>query len=116
LLKDKKKADSLILLSNNDRDPGQHLYHLLNLNVFNSPNMTALKNFLNGPRHLFLFNPERMIYESARSNEKDLSNLLSLGLPIYHKQKIGNIWGAYSKNGVNSLFIDDRNQGRLSCN
>jgi len=114
-VKNTSENQQLFLVSNNDRDPAQHIQHLIRYGINQASSVEVITEILKQPRHLYLFGPSRMVFESSRSNENELSDLLSLGLPIYHVPKLGNIWGAYSSHNKSSLIIDDRNQGNLLC-
>jgi hypothetical protein len=112
----KKNAQEQIwLFSENSRDPGQHIYHLIKYGLINVKNIQQLDKMLRFSRHLFLSNPLRLIYESQRGSEKQLNRLLQLNFPIYNSDKLGNIWAFYLNQNNKNLIIDSRNQGTLSC-
>ncbi len=101
--------------SNQSRDPGQHLFHLVRYGLPKSQNIPEIDRLIRHSRHLFLSDPVRLIIESGRSRGDQIENLLKLNLPIYNAEKLGNIW-SYSSIGGNSRFIiDDRNPGAFVC-
>lgn len=101
--------------SNQSRDPGQHLFHLVRYGLPGSQTMAEVDKLIRHSRHLFLSDPVRLIIESGRSNEEQIENLLKLNLPIYNADKLGNIW-AYTMFEEGSRFIiDDRNPGAFKC-
>jgi len=103
------------LFSNQSRDPGQHLHHLLKYGLDAQTNVYSVDQLLRHSRHQFLSDPLRLIIESQRSDEDQIENLLKINLPIYHSQNLGNIW-AYTKFSESQHFIIDvRNTGVLVC-
>jgi hypothetical protein len=101
--------------SNQSRDPGQHLFHLVRYGLPRSETTAEVDKLIRHSRHLFLSDPVRLIIESARSSDDQIENLLKLNLPIYNADKLGNIW-AYTKFSEGHRFIiDDRNPGTFSC-
>ena len=114
----KDKQMETVLFSINGRDPGQHLFHLFNYHLdLSNPTLLTIDKALKAPRHLFLPNPLRLIYESERGNEKQLQALLQYKLPIYHAEKLGKIWGAFSRlgSGQSSFLLDERRRGKIDC-
>lgn len=102
-------------ISNQSRDPGQHLFHLVRYGLPSSVETSEVDKLIKHSRHLFLSDPVRLIIESARSSEEQIENLLKLNLPIYNADKLGNIW-SYTKFKEGQRFIiDDRNPGAFSC-
>ena len=101
--------------SNQSRDPGQHLFHLVRYGLPGSKTNAEVDKLIRHSRHLFLSDPVRLIIESGRSSEEQVENLLKLNLPIYNAEKLGNIW-AYTMFEEGSRFIiDDRNPGAYKC-
>jgi hypothetical protein len=101
--------------SNQSRDPGQHLFHLVRYGLPRSQSIPEIDRLIRHSRHLFLSDPVRLIIESARSRNEQIENLLKLNLPIYNAEKLGNIWSYSSMNGVSRFIIDDRNPGAFVC-
>lgn len=101
--------------SNQSRDPGQHLFHLVRYGLPRSQTTAEVNKLIKHSRHLFLSDPVRLIIESERSSKDQIENLLKLNLPIYNAEKLGNIW-AYTHFKEGSRFIiDDRNPGAFRC-
>lgn len=115
----KTKDHSLAFLASDSRDPGQHLFHLFKLNLEKVTTTNDLDTLLKFSRHLFLTEPLRLIYESHRGSEKQLTELLKLNIPIYNANRLGNITGLIinqSKDKSSHHFVlDDRHEGHLSC-
>jgi hypothetical protein len=119
------KSDNkdITLFSSNGRSPLQHLQHLVTYEINLVDSSTALNDMLNFSRHLFLTNPDRILYESKRGRKSQLDFFLEMNFPIYHVESLGDIFGhAIFKNSIDkvnkeeqSLHIDDRNQTRLWC-
>lgn len=102
-------------ISNQSRDPGQHLFHLVRYGLPQSQTTAEVNKLIRHSRHLFLSDPVRLIIESERSSPEQIENLLKLNLPIYNADKLGNIW-SYTKFQEGSRFIiDDRNPGEFKC-
>lgn len=116
----KTKMHSLAFIASDSRDPGQHLFHLFKLNLEKVATPTDLDTLLKFSRHLFLTDPLRLIYESHRGSEKQLTELLKLNIPIYNANQLGNINGliinhAKEKPSNHHIVVDDRVEGHLTC-
>lgn len=101
--------------SNQSRDPGQHLFHLVRYGLPKSQSTAEVDRLIRHSRHLFLSDPVRLIIESERSREDQIENLLKLNLPIYNADKLGNIWSYTSFQDQSRFVIDDRNIGSYLC-
>lgn len=101
--------------SNQSRDPGQHLFHLVRYGLPRSQTTAEVDKLIRHSRHLFLSDPVRLIIESERSSEEQVENLLKLNLPIYNADKLGNIWAYTQFSEGNRFIIDDRNPGAFRC-
>jgi hypothetical protein len=101
--------------SNQSRDPGQHLFHLIRYGLPKSNSIPEVDKLLKHSRHLFLSEPVRLIIESNRSKSDQIENLLKLNLPIYNAENLGNIWAYTFFQDQSNFLIDDRNTGYLSC-
>jgi hypothetical protein len=101
--------------SNQSRDPGQHLFHLVRYGLPSAHSTLEVDRLLRHSRHLFLSEPIRLIIESQRSRDDQIENLLKLSLPIYNAQKLGNIWAYTLFRDQDRFIIDDRNPGSFSC-
>lgn len=109
------KDHKLWTFSNQSRDPGQHLFHLIRYGLPRSQTAPEVNRLIMHSRHLFLSDPTRLIIESSRSKKAQIENLLKLNLPIYNSDRLGNIW-AYNMNAESSRFIiDERNPGAFVC-
>lgn len=102
-------------LSNNSRDPGQHLFHLIKYGLMSASNASDVDKLLRHSRHIFLNDPLRLVIESSRSREDQIENLLKLNIPIYNADYLGNVWALSNLNKQYRFIIDDRNPGALSC-
>ncbi len=101
--------------SNQSRDPGQHLFHLVRYGLPSSQTTAEVDKLIRHSRHLFLSDPVRLIIESARSSEDQIQNLLKLKLPIYNADQLGNIWAFTQFKEGNRFIIDGRNPGAYRC-
>jgi hypothetical protein len=109
------QQNSLWLISTDSRDPGQHLFHLMQYGLDNIKSVNELNSMLMFSRHQFLKNPVRLIIESRRSSTTQLNELLKLNIPIYNSKKLGKIWGYYQDKKKSTFVLDDRRQGHLEC-
>jgi hypothetical protein len=111
-----QKPDNQIwTFSNQSRDPGQHLFHMIRYGLAETNSTQELDKLLRHSRHLFLSDPMRLIIESQRSTSGQIENLLKLNIPIYSAERLGNIWSFSNFNQINRFIIDDRNPGAFSC-
>jgi hypothetical protein len=110
-----KEQWELWLISTQSRDPGQHLFHLMEYGLHDMQKLSQIDGLLKFSRHLFLKNPIRLILESERSNPEQLNELLKLNMPIYNANKLAKIWGYYSNNNKKSFVVDERRPGSLTC-
>lgn len=109
------KGQTIWLSSTKSRDPGQHLYHLIEYGIDGVSNIKELEQIMRFSRHLFLENPHRLIIESKRSSEEQLSRILRIDIPIYNAQSLGKIWGHFQSKTETGFIIDDREAGHLLC-
>ncbi|MDD4976334.1 MAG: hypothetical protein PHY93_18390 [Bacteriovorax sp.] len=109
----------IILFSTSGRNPAQHLKHLVSYDISLVDSFQSLEELLKFSRHLFLSNPDRILYESKRGRKSQLDFFLSMNFPIYHVEALGDIIGAgIFKNARRedlSLIADDRSKARLWC-
>ncbi len=113
---DRQNGYSMWLSSSMSRDPGQHLFHLYQYGLEQVKSVEDLDTLLRFSRHFFLSNPLRLIFESQRGTNEQLTELLTLNVPIYNALSLGNIWGYIHFSDNNDHFLlDDRNPGELSC-
>lgn len=115
----KGKNQEIILFSSEGRNPVQHLQHLEAYEIDQIDSSFALNELLNFSRHLFLSNPDRILYESLRGRKAQLDFFLEMNFPIYHVNAIGNIFGYATFNNdrpkESALYSDDRSTARLWC-
>jgi len=111
----KTELGSIWTLSNNSRDPGQHLFHLIKYGLMSANNGQEVDKLLKHSRHIFLNDPLRLVIESSRSREDQIENLLKLNIPIYNADLLGNVWAFSSLNKESRFIIDDRNPGAITC-
>lgn len=108
-------GNSIWTFSNQSRDPGQHLFHMVRYGLPSSQNTKEVSTLIRHSRHLFLSDPVRLIIESSRSSKEQIENLLKLNLPIYNADQLGNIWAYTMFKEGNRFIIDDRNPGAFRC-
>ena len=107
--------DKIWTFSNQSRDPGQHLFHLIRYGLPASKSTAEVDKLIHHSRHLFLSDPVRLIIESRKSGKEQIENLLKLNLPIYNADKLGNIWAYTLFEKENRFIIDGRNPGAFKC-
>lgn len=106
------------MISTDERDPGQHLFHLIHDPKMSIPSLENIDQAIHGPRHLFLSNPVRLIVESRRTGRHQLAELMGLQVPIYHSLGLGKVWANLSVQGQvpqSGFILDDRKYGFLTC-
>jgi hypothetical protein len=115
----KGKNQEIVLFSSEGRNPIQHLQHLEAYEIDQIDSVFTLNELLGFSRHLFLSNPDRILYESKRGRKAQLDFFLEMNFPIYHVDNLGNIFGhAKFKNDKlqeSVLYSDDRSSARLWC-
>ncbi|MGZ3807366.1 MAG: hypothetical protein ACXVCE_04715, partial [Bacteriovorax sp.] len=115
----RNNQEDLILISTTGRNPEQHLKHLVTYDINLVDSYQTLEELLTFSRHLFLSNPDRILYESKRGRKSQLDFFLSMNFPIYHVPVLGNIIGSatFKTHGREnrSLIIDERSQAKLWC-
>ena len=115
----KGKNQEIVLFSSEGRNPIQHLQHLDAYQIDQVDSVFTLNELLGFSRHLFLTNPDRILYESKRGRKAQLDFFLEMNFPIYHVDNLGNIFGhARFKNEKqleSVLYSDDRSSARLWC-
>ncbi len=115
----KSSNNDFIFFSTKGKSPIQHLKHLIDYDIINVDSFSSLTEVLNFPRHLFLSNPERILYESNKGRKSQIDFFMSMNFPIYHTENLGNIFGYASfnskKSQISSLIIDSRENSFLRC-
>ena len=104
-------------LATRERDPGQHLFHLLNYEIYKTDNYEDVKSYLGFPRYQFLDNPLRILYESKRGTKTQLDYFLGQNFPIYHIDQLGEIWSHtyFEKENTPKLITDPRFKVFQTC-
>ncbi len=110
-----KKNRRIAYISLEGRDPGQHLFHLDQLGIENVNSVSDVVNRINFPRHIFLVNPMRIIFESKKMNTQQLDSFHKLDIPLYHVNTIGSIWAFADFGKTQSIIKDHRSNGIISC-
>lgn len=115
----KGKTQEIVLFSSEGRNPVQHLQHLEAYEIDQVDSAFMLNELLGFSRHLFLSNPDRILYESKRGRKAQLDFFLEMNFPIYHVENLGNIFGharfKNEKKVESFLYSDDRSEARLWC-
>lgn len=115
----KGKNQEIVLFSSEGRNPVQHLQHLEAYEIDQVDSAFTLNELLGFSRHLFLSNPDRILYESKRGRKAQLDFFLEMNFPIYHVENIGNIFGhakfKNEKQQESVLYSDDRSPAHLWC-
>jgi hypothetical protein len=113
------KNQEIVLISSEGRNPVQHLQHLEAYEIDQVDSTFTLNELLGFSRHLFLSNPDRILYESKRGRKAQLDFFLEMNFPIYHVENIGNIFGhakfKNEKQQESVLYSDDRSPAHLWC-
>lgn len=110
------KNSNLLLTSLKGRDPGQHIYNLLQYSINSASKSEDLEAYLAFPRHQFLYDPARMLYESSRGSNSNLDLFLKMDFPIYHTPRLGEVWAwGDFPNEEHTIAIDDRSDASLLC-
>lgn len=110
-----KNASEMWFVSSHSRDPGQHIFHLVEYGLSDIDDIRALDTMVKFSRHQFLKNPVRLVIESRRSSVKQVDELLKLNIPIYNSKKLGKIWGYFRSKKQSSFLLDDRRDGHIEC-
>lgn len=113
---EREQGHQLLMLSLKGRDPGQHLFHLLQYSVSNASKISEVETYLSFPRHQFLYEPARMLYESSRGSITNMESFLRMDFPIYHASSLGEVWvwGKFPGEGQ-GLAVDERSDANLKC-
>lgn len=109
----------ILLISASGKNSWQHLEHLISYEIEKIDSLPSLNQLLSFSRHLFLSNPDRILYESKRGRKNQLDFFLTTNFPIYHIKTLGNIFGYASFKNQDTpnlhLYVDDRTSSSLWC-
>jgi len=115
----KNNLQDITLFSMGNRNPAQHLKHFISYEIERANSFQSLEELMNFPRHLFLNDPDRILYESKRGRKSQLNLFLTMNFPIYHVDTLGEIFGVAAFNNnkqeERSLVVDERSQARIWC-
>tara|TARA_R110002072_G_scaffold64203_11_gene160041 strand:+ start:27811 stop:28983 length:1173 start_codon:yes stop_codon:yes gene_type:complete len=112
----KPKNKRVILYSLPGIDPAQHIYNLLNYEIDKAEQLKELEEYILFPRHQFVTNPSKLLYESNRGTKGQLQQFLNLNYPLYHAERLGNIWSFISLNHSSlTTVLDPRWDTVQSC-
>lgn len=106
---------TLDLIGFDSRDSGQILYHLFNYGIDSSKSIDAVVEYLIFPRHQFLTNPARLLYESKRGTSSQLTYFLSFDFPVYHVDNLAVVYALFKVNGQRTFIGDTRLETVQSC-
>lgn len=103
--------------STEGRDPAQHISHFLDYGLFESENIIDLIGHMKFTRHLFLKNPDRLLFESLKARPEQLSFYYTMNIPLYHMDKIGKalLFGQFLKRKEATFILDERGSGEMRC-
>lgn len=117
LLKNPNLKLDIALTSTIGRNPSQHIKHLIDYDLINSKSPFTLSHTVNFARHLFLSNPDRILYESKKGRKEQLNFFLQMNFPIYHAEQLGEVTtiASYYENKYNVVIKDERTNKQLLC-
>ena len=117
LIKNRSKKSNMVLISYKGRDPGQHIYNLIQKGVHQSNSLMDLDIFLKGPRKIFLVNPLRVLIEPLDNKESDFLSFRKKNIPLYPVRNLGYIlaYGRFDLKKQKGFILDKRSQEKLSC-
>lgn len=110
--KTRNKSFALWTASSYSRDPGQHIFHMIEQGIDETQGLPDISKVNSFARHLFLEDPTRLVFESNRSSKEQLERLLKLNLPIYNARKLGHVTSYLDGAG---FVIDERRDGEITC-
>lgn len=107
----------LFAISTEGRDPAQHLSHFIDYGFFEAESLTDIIGHMKFTRHLFLKNPDRILVESNRAREEQLTFFYTMNIPLYHMDKIGDtlFYGTFPTKGQQSFILDERSGAQIAC-
>lgn len=112
---DKNQNKRIAFTSHGSRDPGQHLFHFSKYNYSKIKEQSHVDQLLKFSRHLFLTDPLRLIYETSRGDDQQLTELLKLNIPIYNANSLGHIDALFIQDQKGEFIIDNRHMSSIQC-
>ncbi len=109
------KFDKNWILISNSRDTTQHMIHLVEYGILKDKNIEQYKELIDYPRHIFLKNPNRIIFESTRSHRDQVDALNKLNIPIYSAKEIAHINLLITQKKRPRYILDTRSKEQISC-
>jgi len=106
---------NITMLASGSHDPFQILFNLINYEFYSAETSDELMNYISFPRHEVLTTPSRIVFESKRSTKRQLNYFLSLSLPVYHSESIGEVWTQLSQKDSHTFIPDNRKQVHQTC-
>ncbi len=113
----KSNNDFLFALSTMGRDPAQHISHFIDYGFFDAESITDLLGHMKFTRHLFLKNPDRLLIESQKARDEQISFFYTMNIPLYHIDKLGEIlfYGKFQNSTQHSFVADERSEAQVIC-
>ena len=109
-----QRGHRLQVMAADDRDPAQHLMHLIELNLTTYvPQELERLNQLG--RYLFLQRPPRLLVESARMPEEQIEHFLAMNFPLYHVRQMGHLWFSWQRKNQCGIITDSRHPMAIYC-
>lgn len=115
--KSNSKDNFLMTISTEGRDPAQHISHFIDYGFFEAENLTDLISHMKFTRHLFLKNPDRLLFESLKARSEQLTFFHTMNIPLYHMDKLGEtlVYGKFNSTNQHSFVIDERSGAKILC-
>ncbi|MCP4913999.1 MAG: hypothetical protein GY909_12885 [Oligoflexia bacterium] len=111
----KKPDHRLLVYSLPSIDPGQHIFNLINYEVYKTKSLAELDEYIRFPRHIFVTNPNKLLFESNRGTKSQLQQFLNLNFPLYHANRIGHLWSLKSNAKKVQTVLDPRWDSQMLC-
>lgn len=111
------KSNFIMTVSTEGRDPAQHISHFIDYGIFDAENITDLIGHMKFTRHLFLKNPDRLLFESQKARNEQLTFFYTMNIPLYHMDKLGEtlIYGKFNSQNQHSFILDERSEAQIQC-
>ncbi len=101
------KEWKMALLGMKDRDPRQHLFHLIQYGIKDVKHLESFAEYIRFPRYQTLKNPNRILFEKERGTESQLEEFLKHNIPIYYAPKLGEVWGLFRTSSKQLTLVTD---------